>query len=131
MRQRDVRVGAVYEVRVSGKLAPVKIIREYDTYAGSRMNGRQLRTRWIGKNLRTGREITIRSAAKLRRELIEREPARAEATRPVPPVAMPIVVPKTAAPIVTHAVAGVPMCAMAALCANEGVAKWLNDLLMS
>lgn len=68
MKQAEVRVGAVYQVRVSGKLAPVRIIREFNGRVGL---GITMRKRWVGKNLRTGREITIRSAAKLRREIQE------------------------------------------------------------
>lgn len=77
MKQSEVRVGAVYQVKVSGKLAPVRIIREVERRVGFT---RTVRTQWVGKNLRTGREITIRSAAKLRREI--QEPRQLPATQP-------------------------------------------------
>ncbi|MCW5982704.1 MAG: hypothetical protein KIT09_31740 [Bryobacteraceae bacterium] len=48
------RSNATYVVKVSGRLAPVKILRE-SPYGG-----------WVGRNERTGREVRIRSAAKLR-----------------------------------------------------------------
>jgi hypothetical protein len=51
MKKRDVVLGQVYAVKVSGRIAE------------SRHGG------WIGRNEQTGREIRIRSAAKLRARL--------------------------------------------------------------
>lgn len=56
MKQADVVIGKTYMMKVSGRLAPVKII-STATYC-----------KWIGTNIRTGRTIHIHSAAKLRGE---------------------------------------------------------------
>jgi hypothetical protein len=50
MRRRDVVLGQVYAVKVSGRIQPVRLIAE-SPYGG-----------WVGRNEHTGREIRIRSA---------------------------------------------------------------------
>jgi hypothetical protein len=55
MKKCEVEIGTTYVVKVSGVLAKVRITGE-SPYGG-----------WRGKNLATGREIRIRSAARLRR----------------------------------------------------------------
>ena len=55
MKRQDVSVGTTYIAKVSGVLAKVRITRE-SPYGG-----------WCGTNLATGREVRIRSAARLRR----------------------------------------------------------------
>lgn len=55
MKHADVVVGQTYVVKVSGRLAPVKL-ESVSPYGG-----------WNGRNTRTGREIRIKTAAKLRR----------------------------------------------------------------
>ena len=55
MRKSDIQIGNKYVVKVSGRLVPVTIVRE-SAYGG-----------WIGRNDSTGREIRVRSAARLRR----------------------------------------------------------------
>jgi hypothetical protein len=57
MQKHNVKVGATYIVKVSGTLTKVRITREHD------------RGGWYGVNLATGREIRIRTAARLRSEL--------------------------------------------------------------
>jgi len=57
MLKKDVVIGATYVVKVSEKLAPVRIT-EACSYGG-----------WVGINTATGREVRIRSAQKLRRLL--------------------------------------------------------------
>jgi hypothetical protein len=54
MKKRDVTVGQVYAVKVSGQVQEVRLVAE-SPYGG-----------WVGRNLRTGREVRIRSAARLR-----------------------------------------------------------------
>lgn len=54
MKKQDVVIGGIYIVRVSDKLAKVRIDR-VSTFGG-----------WDGTNLATGRSIRIRTAAKLR-----------------------------------------------------------------
>ena len=79
MKTQDIRVGATYLIRFhDGLLTPVTVLRETErrhysyggihtrSYAGSH-------TGYICRNLRTGREITVKSAAKFRVEL-ERNP---------------------------------------------------------
>ena len=55
VKRQDVQIGSTYIVKVSGVLAKVRITGE-SPYGG-----------WVGRNLATGREIRIRSAARLRR----------------------------------------------------------------
>lgn len=55
MKKRDIEIGETYIAKVSGVLTKVRIKRE-SPYGG-----------WQGVNLATGREIRIRSAARLRR----------------------------------------------------------------
>jgi hypothetical protein len=55
MLKREVTIGTTYIAKVSGVLAKVRITGE-SPYGG-----------WLGKNLATGREVRIRSAARLRR----------------------------------------------------------------
>ena len=57
MQKRNVHIGSTYIVKVSGTLAKVRITREHD------------RGGWYGTNLATGREIRIRTAARLRSEV--------------------------------------------------------------
>ena len=56
MQKQNVKVGSTYIVKVSGVLARVRITREHQ------------RGGWYGINLATGREIRIRTAARLRSE---------------------------------------------------------------
>jgi hypothetical protein len=56
MQKHNVKVGSIFIVKVSGTLARVRITREHD------------RSGWYGINLTTGREIRIRTAARLRHE---------------------------------------------------------------
>ena len=56
MQKHNVQIGTTYIVKVSGTLAKVRITREHP------------RGGWYGTNLATGREIRIRTAARLRSE---------------------------------------------------------------
>lgn len=58
MKKADVRVGAVYCAKVSGRLVAVKLTGE------SRFGG------WDAVNRKTGRIVRIKSAAKLRYEVV-------------------------------------------------------------
>ena len=58
MQKQNVRIGTTYTVKVSGTLARVRITRESP------------RGGWHGTNLATGREIRIRTAARLRAEVL-------------------------------------------------------------
>ncbi len=57
MRKDEVRLTDMYEVKVSGILVPVRVIR--NAPGGG----------WVGLNLVTGREVRIKTAARLRRRL--------------------------------------------------------------
>jgi hypothetical protein len=57
MQKHHVKVGSTYIVKVSGTLAKVRITREHN------------RGGWYGTNLATGREIRVRTAARLRSEV--------------------------------------------------------------
>jgi len=54
MKKSDIQIGACYVAKVSGSLTVVKI-RAESPYGG-----------WDGRNLETGRDVRIRSAARLR-----------------------------------------------------------------
>jgi hypothetical protein len=58
MKKAEVEVGGVYLAKVSGVLTLVRIDAE--------TSGRSRRTWWRATNLKTKREITIRSAMRLR-----------------------------------------------------------------
>jgi len=58
MQKQNVRIGTTYTVKVSGTLAKVRLTRESP------------RGGWYGTNLATGREIRIRTAARLRAEAL-------------------------------------------------------------
>jgi len=57
MKKGEIEIGKTYAARVSGKIAPVTIIHDYPGYK---------RNQWLGRNEHTGREVFIRSAARLR-----------------------------------------------------------------
>ena len=59
MQKQNVHIGTTYIVKVSGTLAKVRLTREHDCGG------------WYGTNLATGREIRIRTAARLRSEAPE------------------------------------------------------------
>lgn len=65
MKKADVKIGATYAAKVSNVLAPVTLLREREQYAYA---GR-VRTVWVGRNERTGREVTVKSAQRLRFEV--------------------------------------------------------------
>jgi len=58
MKKHEITIGDIYSAKVSGKIVDVRIEREYLGYTN--------RTGWLARNLTTNREITIRSAARLR-----------------------------------------------------------------
>lgn len=62
MKRSEVKVGAVYAVKVSGRMTLVRLVSE----RVSRLSGRAY---WVGVNLKTRREVMIRSAQRLRREV--------------------------------------------------------------
>jgi hypothetical protein len=57
MKKADVQIGQSYTAKISGQIQSVRITRE-SPYGG-----------WLGVNPATGREIRIRTAAKLRRAI--------------------------------------------------------------
>ena len=57
MKKSEIGLNHVYEAKVAGRLVPVRILVAH--VAGG----------WIGRNERTGREVRIRSAVRLRREI--------------------------------------------------------------
>lgn len=61
MRKAQVEFGKVYEAKISGRLVRVRLIDE-SPFGG-----------WVALNLDTGRRVRIKSAAKLRREIEERD----------------------------------------------------------
>lgn len=62
MLKKEVEIGGVYKAKVSGVVTEVRIIAE--KLSPSYMKQRRVQYRAI--NLSTGREVTIKSAAKLR-----------------------------------------------------------------
>ncbi len=61
MQKQNVHIGTTYIVKVSGTLAKVHLTREHP------------RGGWYGTNLATGRAIRIRTAARLRSEVLPAE----------------------------------------------------------
>ena len=59
MKKRNVAIGNIYAVRVSGKMCPVRLLNE-SPYGG-----------WLATNLYTRREIRVKTAGRLRYELVE------------------------------------------------------------
>lgn len=72
MKKSEIKVGSVYIAKVSGKLVPVKILEEKTSQSTQWVMGQPKRrstTWWLGLNTRTGFEVRIKSAAKLRKEV--------------------------------------------------------------
>jgi hypothetical protein len=69
MQKHSVKVGTTYIVKVSGTLAKVRLTREH------------ARGGWYGTNLATGREIRIRTAARLRSEACPAQPISPDEAR--------------------------------------------------
>jgi len=71
MNKDQVKEGSVYAVKVSGAVVPVRIDNAYERLGRFNSFKRTHATAmgWKGTNLLTGREVRIRSAAKLRHEL--------------------------------------------------------------
>ncbi len=61
MRKREIQIGQAYLVKVSGAIVPVRISSEHP--AGG----------WVGQNLKTRREVRIRTAGRLRAPLAPKE----------------------------------------------------------
>jgi hypothetical protein len=61
MKAKDVHIGETYEVKVSGKIQPVRITAE-SPYGG-----------WVGINTETGREVRFRTAGRLRINITVRD----------------------------------------------------------
>jgi hypothetical protein len=57
MKKNEVQIGATYQVSVTGKLAPVRIVRE-NPHGG-----------WNGVNVDTKREVRVKSAQRLRKRI--------------------------------------------------------------
>lgn len=68
MRKQDVVVGKTYLMKRTGGNAPVKILSQVVRH-GYSPNTRDC-THWIGLNLNTNREVEIKSAVKLIKEVI-------------------------------------------------------------
>ena len=54
MKKKEIQIGQIYAAKISGKVVPVKILSK-SHYKG-----------WDGKNIKTDRDIRIKSASKLR-----------------------------------------------------------------
>jgi hypothetical protein len=73
MKKDQVVVGGVYAMKVSGNVVPVRITADrgivtgYRHYLG-RMQPCDKHGGWVGRNEKTGREVRIPTAAKLRFE---------------------------------------------------------------
>jgi hypothetical protein len=81
MKKRDIEIGKTYLAKVSGNLVPVRITSE-SAYGG-----------WNAVNTTTGREVRIRSAARLRRRVdgasSKAAPPPPEPNEPAPALAAP------------------------------------------
>jgi len=70
MKKDEVKIGGVYEVRLHGSFTKVRIEEAFETRNCASTVKRRTTTRWSAINLRTGRMVQIKSAAKLRKEII-------------------------------------------------------------
>ncbi len=74
MKRNEIEIGKVYVIRVSGKLAPVRITHERTTTAfGTRSASNRMMHKFMGINEKTGRSIGPFTAAKCRIEVIQCE----------------------------------------------------------
>jgi hypothetical protein len=78
MLKKDVVVGQVYVAKISGKLTRVRIDSEVEsrTIGEGGYSGRPKRKiggGWMATNLNTGRQVRIKSAAKLRLHIPQQE----------------------------------------------------------
>ena len=62
MKKSEVIVGQIYATRIDGHVVPVQILYGIEKYDKS--------SYWIGKNLETGGQIEIRSAARLKHKML-------------------------------------------------------------
>ena len=66
MKQKDVVIGGRYLAKVSGRLRVVRITEIQNSYSPATGHGR---TTFAAVNEATGRQVTIRSALRLRRKV--------------------------------------------------------------
>lgn len=59
MKKADIHIGGVYIAKVSGRITEIRIESECN-YGG-----------WLATNLKTGYEIRVRSAQRLRKEVVQ------------------------------------------------------------
>lgn len=71
MLKREIKVGSTYVIDHSSGLIEAKIIREKEAFIRGGRNGTRSMTHWIAINGKTGREIEIKSAAKMLREVVK------------------------------------------------------------
>jgi hypothetical protein len=69
MTKKDVKVGATYLMNHTSGKVPVRILRVKPTTLYGGRSGNRDMTHWVALNTKTGREIEIKSAAKLLREI--------------------------------------------------------------
>lgn len=75
MTKKQLRRGGLYAVKVSGAVAPVRLMHGYCD-DGSPAGGAP----WTCQNLKTGRRVTVRGAARFRYELEPTSPEELAAT---------------------------------------------------
>ena len=63
MKKNEVEIGATYRARLHGNFVDVRIESESTNFSG--------RTGWNATNMKTGRSVYIKSAAKLRRKVAD------------------------------------------------------------
>lgn len=69
MKQADIKIGETYQVKVAGNLVPVQITEAHPSGTG-----------WLGKSVKTGKPIVIRSAQRIH-SLLGGDTAKPVATR--------------------------------------------------
>jgi hypothetical protein len=67
MKGKDVKIGEVYEAKVSGRLARVKVTAKLERYVYCRGGGVRPSTAYRAVNLATNRLLVLKSAQRLRR----------------------------------------------------------------
>ena len=71
MRARELKRGALYAVKVSGVVVPVRLEHGYADDGTSAGAGP-----WTCKNIKTGRRVMVRGAARFRHEVAANQAAR-------------------------------------------------------
>jgi hypothetical protein len=95
MKKSEIIVGKTYLMKHTSGWIPVTVHAERSTSTGFHRNN--TRTHWTATNLKTGREITVKSAVRLRKEITQKDVDMMLGRKPTP--AAPTTPPNPPAPV--------------------------------